>query len=223
MGEAIGQLLPLAVVVALSPPSIVAVVLILVGDRGRVNAPAFVAGWIFGLVAVGLVILAVAGAGDASDAGEPAPWVRVLKLVLGVGLLGLAYSGWRGRSRERGEPPEPKWMGAVGGVTAVKAAGVGVVLSALNPKNIVLTIAAGAAIAQTGIPPAEQAIAYAVFVGIAALGIGAPVVVAYVLGARSRQPLDRLRGWMTANNAAIMAALMLVIGAMLIGDAIGGQ
>jgi hypothetical protein len=68
-----------------------------------------------------------------------------------------------------------------------------------------LTIAAGAAIAQTGIPPAEQAIAYVVFVGIAALGIGAPVVVAVVLGARSRQPLDRLRGWMTA--------MMLVIGA----------
>ena len=96
-------------------------------------------------------------------------------------------------------------------------------LSALNPKTIVLTVAAGAAIAQTGIPPAQQATAYAIFVGIAALGVGAPVVVAFVLGARSRQPLDSLHDWMTANATAITAALMLVIGAMLIGDAIGGQ
>jgi hypothetical protein len=34
--------------------------------------------------------------------------------------------------------------------------------------------------------------------------------------------LDRLKAWMTDNNAAIMAVLCLVIGAKLIGDAISG-
>lgn len=223
MGEAVGQLLPLAMVVALSPPPIIAVVVMLIGERGRVNAPVFLAGWIVGLVAIGLVVLSAASLGDASEAGEPATWVRVLKLALGLVLLALAVRGWRRRSDDGGEAPTPKWMEALEGITATKAAGLGLALSALNPKNIVLTIAAGAAIAQTGIPAAEQAIAYAGFIAVASLGVATPVVLSAVLGARSREPLDRISGWMTANNAAVMAVLLLVIGVMLIGDAISGQ
>jgi hypothetical protein len=34
--------------------------------------------------------------------------------------------------------------------------------------------------------------------------------------------LHRLKAWMGQNNAVIMAVLLLVIGAKLIGDAIGG-
>jgi hypothetical protein len=44
VGEAIGQILPLAVVVALSPIPIVGVVLMLSTPRGRANGPAFVSG-----------------------------------------------------------------------------------------------------------------------------------------------------------------------------------
>ena len=57
MGDAVGQLLPLALVVALSPPPIIAVVVMLIGERGRVNGPVFLAGRILGLVAIGVVVL----------------------------------------------------------------------------------------------------------------------------------------------------------------------
>jgi hypothetical protein len=40
VGQAIGQVLPLAVGVALSPVPIIAVVLMLVTERARVNGPA---------------------------------------------------------------------------------------------------------------------------------------------------------------------------------------
>ena len=86
MGEAIGQVLPLAIGVALSPLPIVAVVLMLVTPRGRANGLAFVAGWIVGLAVVGAIVLAVAGKAGPSDDGSPATWVSVLKLVLGVAL-----------------------------------------------------------------------------------------------------------------------------------------
>ena len=52
MGEAIGQLLPFAVGVAISPLPIVAVVLMLVTPRARSNGPAFLAGWIVVMVAI---------------------------------------------------------------------------------------------------------------------------------------------------------------------------
>src|SRR4051812_50221297 len=99
MGEAIGQMLPAAVGVAISPLPIVAVVLMLVTARGRVNGPAFLLGWVAGLAIVGVVVLSVADGADASEGGAPADWVSWLKLVLGILLLLLAARQWRGRPR----------------------------------------------------------------------------------------------------------------------------
>jgi threonine/homoserine/homoserine lactone efflux protein len=146
--------------------------------------------------------------------------VSWLKLLLGVGLLVLAVQQWRGRPRAGEETRTPTWMGAVDHFTPAKAAGTGVALSAINPKNFVLIVAGVAAIAQTGIPPDEQAIALAVFTLIASVGAALPVVIFFVLGDRSVELLDRLKTWMAQNNAVIMAVLLLVIGAKLIGDAI---
>jgi hypothetical protein len=51
MGQAIGQVLSFGVGVALSPVPIIAVVLMLATAKGRVNGPAFIAGWVLGLAA----------------------------------------------------------------------------------------------------------------------------------------------------------------------------
>jgi threonine/homoserine/homoserine lactone efflux protein len=222
MGEAIGQMLPAAVGVALSPLPIVAVVLMLVSRRGRVNGPAFVLGWIAGLAVLGAIVLSASSGADASDGGQPATWVSVLKLVLGALMLLVALKQWRGRPRDPSEVTTPKWMSALDTFTPVKAVGAGGLLSGLNPKNTLLAIGGAAAIAGTGIPGGEQAVAYAIFVVIATVGVGAPVVVSLVMGDRSRALLDRLKNWMGANNAVIMAVLMLVLGTKLIGDGISG-
>lgn len=222
MGQAIGQALPIAVGVALSPFPIIAVVLMLVTERGRVNGPAFVAGWILGLAGLGAIVLSVAGAGGASDEGQPATWVSVLELVLGLAVLLLALRQWRGRPDEAEAPAAPRWMGALDSFTPLKSAGAGVALSALNPKNLLLTVGGAAAIAQTGIPAGQEVVAYAVFVLVATLGVGAPVAIAFALGDRSRPILDGMKDWLGRNNAVIMAVLLLVIGVKLVGDGISG-
>jgi hypothetical protein len=95
-------------------------------------------------------------------------------------------------------------------------------LSGANPKNLLLAIGAAAAIAQTGIGSGDQAIAYVVFALIATVGVAAPVVMFFALGDRSHRILAGLRDWMGQHNAVIMAVICLIIGAKLIGDAIGG-
>lgn len=60
------------------------------------------------------------------------------------------------------------------------------------------------------------------FVLIGTLGPGIPVAIYFALGERAKRPLDELKGWMGANNAAIMAVLCLIIGAKLLGDGISG-
>ena len=95
-------------------------------------------------------------------------------------------------------------------------------LTALNPKNLILTVAGAAAIAQTGIPAGEQAVALALFVVIGCLGVATPVVIAFAMGERSDSLLDGLKDWMARNNTVIMVVILAVIGVKLIGDAISG-
>ena len=220
MGDAIGQVLPFAVVVALSPIPIIGVVLMLGTPRARSNGPAFILGWLLGLTVVGAIVLAVASGANASESGQPASWVGVLKLVLGVVLLLLAVKQWRGRPRGDADAALPGWMRAIDHFTPGRALAMGVALSAINPKNLVLTIGAAAAIAQTGISTGDKAIALAVFVVIATLGPGIPVAIYFVMGERATRMLDELKNWMGQNNATIMAVILLVIGAKLLGDGI---
>ena len=222
MGEVFGQLLPIAVAVAISPLPIVAVILMLATPRGRVNGPAFVLAWIVGLAAVGTVVILVAGDNAQTDSGAPSTGISWVKLVIGVALILLGIRQFRGRPRGEEHGELPRWMRAVDAFGWPKALGAGVVLSAANPKNLLLTAAAAAVIAQAGLSAGEEAASLAIFVLIGTVGVAAPVVLYFALGRRSREVLDRLRGWMVAHNAAIMAVLLIVIGAKILGDAISG-
>ncbi|MGO9904825.1 MAG: GAP family protein [Solirubrobacteraceae bacterium] len=220
MGQAIGHALPYAVGVALSPVPIIAVVLMLATPQGRINGPAFLAGWIVGIAVLGTIVLLVASGASASNHGAPATWVSIVKIVLGVLLLALAARQWRGRPRGDVEPELPAWMKTIDTFTPVKSIGMAVLLSAINPKNLLLVVAAAAAIAQTGASTVDQAVALAVFILIATLGVGAPVAIFFLMGARATKILGDLREWMARENATIMAVICLIIGAKLIGDAI---
>ena len=220
MQEAIGHVLSLGVAVALSPIPIIAVVLMLGTPRASSNGPAFVLGWVLGLAVLGTVVLLVSSGADAGAADGPATWVSVLKLVLGLLLVAVAVKQWRGRPRGDAEPALPTWMRRIDRFTPGRALGVAAAFAAVNPKNTLLAIGAAAAIAGTGASTGAQAVALAVFVLIATLGVGAPVAVYFALGERSHAMLDELKAWMGRNHSAIMAVLCLVIGAKLLGDGI---
>ena len=220
MGDAIGQVLTFGVGVALSPVPIIAVVLMLGTPRARSNGPAFIGGWLLGLAVVGTIVLVASSSADASESGEPAEWLSVLKLVLGALLLLVALRQWRGRPRGDADAALPGWMRMIDRFKPQRAAALGVALSAINPKNLLLTVGAAAAIAQTGAGTGQQAVALAVFVLIGTLGPGLPVAIYFLMGQRAAHMLDDLKNWMGHHNAAIMAVLCLVIGAKLIGDGI---
>jgi threonine/homoserine/homoserine lactone efflux protein len=220
VADAIGQVLSLGIGVSLSPIPIIAVVLMLGTPRARGNGPAFVLGWVVGLAIVGTIVLVAAGGANASEDSQPADWVGVLELVLGLLLALVAVRQWRGRPRAGDEAAMPKWMRAIDTFTPARSFAIGAALSGINPKNLLLTVGAAAAIAQTGVGTGDQAIALAVFILVGTLGPGIPVVIYFALGERATHILEGLKTWMAAHNAAIMAVLCLVIGVKLIGDGI---
>jgi threonine/homoserine/homoserine lactone efflux protein len=218
----IGDVLPLAIAAAISPFPIIGVVLMLVTPRARVNGPMFIVGWLVGLAVVGALGLLVIGAAGASDDGEASTGASLFRVVLGAVLLGLAVRQWLKRPRAGDEPKMPSWMNAVDHFSARKAATTGFALSAVNPKNLILTLAATTTIAASDLSSADQAIAYGVYGLIATLGVAAPLVVYFTMGSRAAAILDSTKSWLAQNNAAIMAVIFLVLGAQLIGAGIAG-
>jgi threonine/homoserine/homoserine lactone efflux protein len=221
MGEAIGQMLPFAFGVALSPMPIVAIVLMLITPKATSNGLSFLAGWVVGVAAAGAIVLAVVGPSATSE-GQPEDWTFWLKLVLGVLLIVVGIREWRGRPGAGDEVELPKWMSALDRFTPAKAAGSGVLLSALNPKNLIFIVGGATVVAQAAISGGGQAVVWALFTLIASIGVLVPVAIYFARGERASALLDEIKTWMARNNAAVMAVLILVIGVKLIGDGIAG-
>jgi threonine/homoserine/homoserine lactone efflux protein len=221
VGQAIGDLLPSAMGVALSPVPIIAVILMLGTPRASTNGPAFAAGWVLGLVIVSAIVLVVASGSDDPDSGASTT-VDVIKLVLGVLFLLMAFNQWQGRPKPGQEATLPKWMTTMDAFTPGKSLVLGAALSGANPKNLALTLAAAASIAQAGLSAGESTIAVAVFVVIGSLTVAGPVLFYMFAGQRAAEPLASIKQFMTDHNAVIMMVVLLVLGAKLIGNGIAG-
>ena len=221
LGQAIGDLLPSALGVALSPVPIIAVILMLGTPKARSNGPAFAIGWVAGLVIVSVVVLVLASGSDESG-GTSSDVVNWIKLLFGVLFLGLAAKQWTGRPRPGVEPTPPKWMAAIDGLSAGKSLGLGALLSGLNPKNLALTLASAASIAQAGLSNGQSAIAVAVFVVIGSITVAGPVLFFVIAPTKATGPLGTVKDFMSDHNAVIMMVVLLLLGAKLIGAGIAG-
>ena len=111
MGGAIGESLAPVIGVALSPIPIVAVILMLFSAKAKSNGPAFVGGWIAGILIIeGLVLICADPANVSGDTGGPSTTASVIQLGLGILLLLLAAKQWKERPKGGAEPVMPKWM-----------------------------------------------------------------------------------------------------------------
>jgi hypothetical protein len=132
MGRAIGQMLPFAVGIAISP---IPIVLMLGTKNAKSDSLSFLAGWIIAMAVAGAILLAVVGSSDPTDNGAPSDSTSTLKLVLGILLVGLAVKQWRERPKPGEDAPMPKWMDTVEGFTPAKSAGLGVLVSVGTPRT----------------------------------------------------------------------------------------
>jgi hypothetical protein len=220
--QAISEVLPYAVGVAISPIPIIAVILMLFSNRAKTNGPAFLLGWLLGLGVVVAVAYSIADASDVATDSSASDGSSTVQVVLGVVLLVLALRNWRKRPAPGEAAPLPKWMATIDAFTPFKALGLAVVLSAVNPKNLILSVGAAAAVAQAPQSSTSDAtVALVVFVVLASLSIAVPVLFYLLGGAKAKTTLDGWKAWLSANNATVMAVLLLVFGVVLVGKGTG--
>jgi hypothetical protein len=151
MGEVIGQLLPYAVVIAISPVPIIAVILMLLAPRAGRASAGFLIGWLLGIILGTTIFVILSGTVVPSDEG-PSAVVGWIKLVLGVLLVAAAVNQFRHRPSDGEEPKLPSRMSALDTVTPLRALVIGAALSGINPKNLAMSLAAGSTIGTAGLP-----------------------------------------------------------------------
>jgi threonine/homoserine/homoserine lactone efflux protein len=172
-------------------------------------------------VIVSVIVLFVAGDADDPDSSTSTS-INWLEVGLGVLFLVMAVRAWRSRPKHGEETEMPKWLATVDAFSPAKSLGLGVGLSAVNPKNLALTAAACASIAQAGLSSGENVAAVAVFVVIASVTVVGPVVFYLLATDRATGPLASLKEFMSRHNAAITMVILLVLGAKLLGQGLGG-
>jgi threonine/homoserine/homoserine lactone efflux protein len=218
----VGQVLAYAVGVSISPIPIIGVVLMLATPRGRVNGPAFLVGWLVGIIATGAVVIFIFGDSLSSSSGDPTTTSSWINIALGALLLGVARRQFAGRPKGDEEPKLPGWMGAVDHFDPLRAFAMAIALTVLNPKNLLLILGAAAAIAETSASDGAELGALLIFAAVAMIGPTIPVIIYFGMRSKADDLLGRMKTWLAANNNVVMAVLCLIIAAKLIGDGISG-
>src|SRR6478735_1008007 len=178
-GSVLTELIPLAMVIALSPLSIMA-------------------GWLLGLAA--LVSLFVVASDLVGSLDKPPSWASWLRIVVGAALI--VFGGYKWVTRKKSEH-SPAWMRKLSGLTPARAVLTAAVLAVVNPKVLFICIAAGLAIGTAGIGQAHAWLAMIYFVLIAGSTVLLPILAYVVSGERLAAPLTRLKEWMEQQHATL--------------------
>ncbi|WNG88196.1 GAP family protein [Mycobacterium sp. ITM-2016-00317] len=206
------ELIPLALVIALSPLSIIPAVLVLRSARPRPTGLAFLIGWLIGLTVLTVLALQLSSL-IGGIGGHPPGWASWLRIVVGGALI--VFGGYRWLTREKSEHM-PGWMTRMSTLTPAKAGGMAAALTVLNPKVLLICVAAGLAIGSAGLeyPSVYGAVVW--FVAVAGVTVALPILGYSISGRRLDPALTRLNDWMERRHAALVAAILVVIGAMVL-------
>jgi threonine/homoserine/homoserine lactone efflux protein len=220
MAQGISAVLTYGIGVAISALAIIAVILMLFSRRAKVNGLMFLLGWVVALAVVSGAAYVISDAGNASTSTTAADTVSWAQIVFGVLFLLLAGRSWRNRPAPGAGTEMPKWMAGIDSFAPGKALGLGLLLAGANPKNLLLEVGAGSALAVSGPSTSEAVVSLIVFVIVGSLTIAGPVVFYLVGGDRAKTPLDSAKGWLVVHNDAVMTVLFLVFGVDLIAKGI---
>lgn len=202
--------LPLAVAIAASPFPIIPAILLQFTERPRSTSLAFLGGWILGILSATTVFVLLS---EVVEAGESSPrWVSWVRLVLGLALVAYGVQQWLTRASAT---EAPQWMRSLESATPQSAFRLALLLSGVNPKVVLIAAAAGLGIGSGDLHGWAEVVAVLVFTAVAAVSVAVPVLGYALLGDRVLGPLGRAKDWLTTHHAAVMAVVLVVLGAAL--------
>jgi Sap, sulfolipid-1-addressing protein len=220
MGTAIGELLPLAVAIAISVSTIITTVLMLLSPKAKSRTVGLLVGCVVGVAGAVALFALLPGLLPTQDSGGPSLAGAVIKMVIGVLLVLLALRQWRERPAEGDRVELPKWMAGVDSMMPGKALVLGLLLSAVVPKNLLIALAAGVIVGEAGLSVGQASVVIVGFTAIATSTVAVPVIANVVAPSHTRGSFETLREWLVQNNVTIMVLVVFVIGVVMIGNGV---
>jgi len=213
------ELLLAAFGVTVNPPAVITSIVLVASSRHR--AVAFAAGWMTGLLLVGSAAMLL---GDlmAELSGEPSMVILAAKLVAGIALIALGVSQWLKHRGPSAEKETPAWIRSLDDIAAPRAFLIAAAYAALNPKTVALVIAGALTIIEASLGVAAEWAVLVFFVLIASLTVTVPVAFAFVAPERSAESLVSARRWLSDNGSVLTAAVLGVLGVVLMRSGITG-
>lgn len=210
------ELIPVALVVALSPISVLpALLLVLYSKRPRATSLTFLSGWVLGLVVSTIVFVNVPKLLGEHAGGSQGRF----RLIFGAVLIVVGVLLWIRRARTA----QAGWLERVSTVSPAVTAGLGLVFAIANPKILVACAAAGLAIGTSALGAGGRGFAVAYFVALAASTTALPVLAHLVAAKRFDRTLERLRQWIQRRQNEISAVALVVIGLILVASGFGSR
>lgn len=205
-------LIPLALVIAVSPLSVIPAVLVLQTPRPRPTSLAFLGGWVLGLAALTAIFVASSDLlGDLHK--KPPAWASWLRVVLGLALIGYGIYEWLSRHKHT---ESPKWMRSFATLTPARAGITALVLVVIRVEVLTMCALAGLNIGSSGLGDAAKWLLAVIFVAVAASTVAIPILGYAAAGHRLDDPMARVKDWMERNHGALLAAVLVLIGLMVL-------
>jgi threonine/homoserine/homoserine lactone efflux protein len=211
MGGDLSAFTVAALGIALSPLPFLLQVALLGTSRPARNALAFISGEAFAVAAVAAVAVVVASDGGSSS--EPlGRQLSVLEVVVGLLFAALLVVHLRRPSREQ----PPRWSTFLDRVGPRGAFAGGLAMVVLNPKNLALTLAGAASIAQLGYSAGGQAASVAGFTAVAVSVLVGLLLAALVFPERSSALLVRAHAVVLARERVLVAVVLGALAAFFL-------
>ncbi|HXH50210.1 MAG TPA: GAP family protein [Terriglobia bacterium] len=220
MIQAIRDTLPIIAAVMISPIPVAGLIVVLTSKRGPIKSVAygmgfFVALWLptFLLAWTGKKTIAISGTSGASST-----WSTLIHAGMGIILLVVALLAFRNHLRRASPATEPRWMKTLDSASMLMVFALGGVIT-LNPKNVPLLISAAVDYAQASLSTVQLAIVVTAFAAGGSLLIFLPIALVHLARKSSDRLFAKLRPWLVAHNAIVLAVICFIAAAAMLGRA----
>ncbi len=209
----------LALVAAASPLTLTATLVVIRGERPRIDGIGFLSGYMLGTTLACMAGLVVGSAFvDRVDSGGE--FEAFIELLAGVALLVVGARTWRA-----GAAPEPTGRRAaltkdLRNMRPAAAFSMAALLGFGGPKRLLFTLLAMAAVSGAGDGVIVDASIVVAYIVIATALVWGPVGFVMIAPDRARHVLERSERWTTTNARALRVWLSLALGAALVVDAL---
>lgn len=219
MGQALAQLLPIAIAAALSSVPITLMILVLLSPQRNTVALPFLTGWALGTAAVLILATFAAQLLPDSRPRQPQTAIGVLEILIGTALILMGARDVR-RRHQHEDGKTSRWVQATNSLGAGSSFGIALALN-VRPKGLLLSAAASLTLRSADLAWEETALLVAAYTAIATSTVVAPILATLLSPDRMEPRLITARDWLTANGSVVTAVILLLIGAVVLGAGVG--